>query len=95
MISIEHAFVFVNRNTEQMFDISRKFILLMLSDHVLIMCKSYFPITFYQQACPISCTFSIKKTTDMHLCDLHISGSELGDMKLGLYHEIMFLSPMG
>lgn len=45
MISIEHAFVFVNRNTEQMFDISRKFILLMLSDHVLIMCKSYFPIT--------------------------------------------------
>lgn len=62
----------------------------MLSDHVLIMCKSYFPITFYQQTCPISCTFSIKKTTDMHLCDLHISGLNLGDMKLGLYHEIMF-----
>lgn len=63
----------------------------MLSDHILIMCKSYFSFISYQKACPISCTFSIKKTTDMHLCDLHISGLDLGDMKLGLYYEIVVL----
>ena len=28
----------------------------------------------------------------MHLCDLHISGLDLGDMKLGLYYEIVVLS---
>lgn len=38
--------------------------------------KTLLSSTFYQLSCPIKCTFSNKKTTNMHSCEVHSSGFE-------------------
>ena len=52
--------------------------------------KPSLALTYYQLLCPINCTFSNKKTTNMHPCELHISGLDLGDMKLGFNSKEKF-----
>ena len=67
MISVEHMFLFVNSICEHMF---------------ATFWKSLLSLTFYPLPCPINCTFSNKKTTNMHPCELHISGLVFSDIGL-------------